>query len=112
MTSRSTRTKTQRLLHSFGAVELLAEHRNCGSEGPALRDFGVAPSIATALIRWGEHHGLVCTFENAHGHSNNTYSWEPAFLKAAVAKHLEIFGEAGRGDFPQALLDFTERNDQ
>lgn len=105
-------TKTQRLLHSFAAVELLPEHRNWGDETPALRDFGVAPSIATALIRWGEQHQLVCTSSNARGRSNNAYSWQPAFLKAAVAKHLAIFGEAGRADFPQDLLDFVNRLDQ
>jgi hypothetical protein len=102
-------TKTQRLLQSFGAVELRAEHRNYGDETPALRDFGIAPSIATALIRWGEHHDLVCTFENRNGHSNNAYSWKPQFLKAAVEKHLEIFGDAGRADIPQPLLDYVAR---
>lgn len=101
--------KTQRLLHSFGSVELRPEHRNYGDETPALRDFGVAPSIATALIRWGEQHDLVCTFENAAGRSNNTYSWQPAFLVAAVRMHLELFGEAGRADLPEALIAFTER---
>lgn len=103
-------TKTQRLLQSFAAVELLPEHRNYGDETPALRDFGVAPSIATALIRWGEKHHLVCTFENAAGRSSNAYSWQPEFLVAAVSKHLEIFGEAGKDDLPPALLDYFERN--
>jgi len=102
-------TKTERLLHSFSAVELCEQHRNYGDETPALRDFGVAPSIATALIRWGEQHGLVCTFENKNGRSNNAYSWKPAFLKAAVAKHLELFGETGRTDLPQALHDYVAR---
>ena len=97
-------TKTQRLLRSFAAVKLKDEHRNFGDETPALRDFGVAPSIATALIRWGETHDLMCTFENAAGRSNNAYSWKPEFLVAAVDKHLELFGDAGRGDLPQALI--------
>jgi len=103
-------TKIQRLLHSFKLVELLPEHRNYGDETPALRDFGMAPSIATALIRWGESECLVCRFENANGRSNNAYSWKPEFLKAAVASHLKAFGIEGRADIPQALLDFAARN--
>lgn len=99
-------TKTQRLLQSFAAVELLPEHRNYGDETPALRDFGVAPSVATALIRWGEPHDLVCTFETASGRSNNTYSWKPEFLVAAVKKHIELFGEAGKADLPERLLNY------
>lgn len=102
-------TKTQRLLHAFASVEQLPEHRNYGDETPALRDFGMAPSVATALIRWGEQHDLVCTFENAAGRSNNAYSWQPAFLVAAVRKHLELYGEAGRADLPEKLLAFVER---
>ena len=101
------KTKTARLLHSFQSVELQPEHCNYNDETPALRDFGVAPSIATALIRWGERHDLVCRFENAAGISNNAYSWQPAFLVAAVEKHLELFGDAGRADIPQALLEYA-----
>ncbi len=101
-------TKTQRYLQSFQSVELLDEHRNYGDETPALRDFGVAPSIAAALIRWGEQHCLVCTFENANGRSNNAYSWKPEFLVAAVRKHLELFGEQGRADLPERLLHYAE----
>ena len=102
-------TKTQRLLKSFQSVELLAVHRNYGDETPALRDFGVAPSIATALIRWGEQHDLVCTFENAAGRSNNTYSWKPEFLSAAVRKHIEVFGDDGKADIPEKLLAYADR---
>lgn len=102
-------TKTQRLLHSFKRVELLPEHLNHGDETPALRDFGLAPSIATALIRWGETESLVCRFENKNGRSNNAYSWKPEFLKAAVASHFKVFGDDGRSDIPQALLDFVSR---
>ena len=102
-------TKTQRMLTSFAAVELREEHRNYGDQTPALRDFGVAPSVATALIRWGEQHDLVCTFENKSGRSNNAYSWKPEFLKAAVQKHLALFGDAGKTDIPQALLDYANR---
>mgnify|MGYP000199736555 CR=1 FL=1 len=100
-------SKTQRLLHSFKLVKLLPEHLNHGDEGPSLRGFGMAPSVATALIRWGETQQLVCTFENARGRSNNTYSWQSAFLKAAVASHLRFFGTEGRSDIPQQLLDFV-----
>ena len=103
-------TKTKRLLHSFKLVELLPEHLNHGDETPALRDFGVAPSIATALIRWGETEGLVCRFENKNGRSNNAYSWKPEFLKAAVASHLKLFGDEARADLPQPLIDFATRN--
>lgn len=102
-------TKTQRLLRSFQSVELLAVHRNYGDETPALRDFGVAPSVATALIRWGEHHDLVCTFENAAGRSNNAYSWKPEFLAAAVRKHIELFGDEGKVDIPEKLLAYADR---
>ena len=100
-------SKTERLLHSFKLVELMPEHLNHGDEGPSLREFGMAPSIATALIRWGETEQLVCTFENAAGRSNNTYSWQSAFLKAAVASHLKVFGTDGRADIPQELLDYV-----
>lgn len=102
-----TTTKTQRLLQSFAAVKLLPEHCNYGDETPALRDFGIAPSIATALIRWGEQHSLVCTFENAQGRSNNAYSWQPAFLVAAVNQHLQLFGETGKLDLPEKLLSYA-----
>lgn len=102
-------TKTQRLLQSFAAVELLPEHFNYGDETPALRDFGMAPSIATALIRWGEPLGLVCRFETATGRSNNAYSWKPEFLVAAVNKHIELFGELGRKDLPEKLLAFAAK---
>lgn len=104
-----TTTKTQRLLQSFAAVELLPEHRNYGEETPPLRDFGVAPSIATALIRWGEQHHLVCTFCNAAGRSNGAYSWKPEFLVAAIEKHIELFGEAGKSDLPDKLHDYVAR---
>lgn len=103
-TTATPKTKTARLLHSFQSVELLPEHLNHGDETPALRDLGVAPSIATALIRWGEHHQLVCTFENGRGRTNNAYSWKPEFLAAAAAKHIEIFGELGISDLPPKLL--------
>ena len=102
-------TKTQRLLHSFSSVVLRKEHANYGDETPALRDFGVAPSIATALIRWGEQHSLVCTFENSKGKSRNIYSWKPEFLVDAVNKHIEIYGEKGKLDLPEKLLDYVEK---
>lgn len=101
-------TKTQRLLTSFQSVDILPEHRNSGHEGPALRDFGFGSSVATALIRWGEQHDLVCTFETSSGRSNNAYSWMEDFLEAAVAKHLEIFGEVGQQDLPQKMVDYLE----
>ena len=103
-------TKTQRLLKSFAAVELCDEHLNYGDETPALRDFGVAPSVAAALIRWGEKHDLVSTFESDLGCSNNTYSWQPSFLAAAVEKHLELFGEAGKADLPEPLIRYTQEH--
>lgn len=109
MPDKSKLTKTQRLLKSFQSVELLDVHRNYGDETPALRDFGVAPSVATALIRWGEEHDLVCTFENAAGHSNNAYSWKPEFLAAAVRKHIELFGDEGKADIPEKLLIYANR---
>ena len=97
------------MLKSFQTVELQAVHRNYGDETPALRDFGVAPSIATALIRWGEQHDLVCTFEDAAGRSNNVYSWKPAFLAAAVRKHIELFGDDGKADIPEKLLAYADQ---
>jgi len=100
-------TKTQRFLHSFKAVQLKPEHRNNGDETFALRDYGMAPSIATALIRWGETESLVCTFENSSGRSNNTYSWKPEFIRDAVHKHIEIFGEQGLGDLPPGMLQYV-----
>lgn len=93
--------KTGRLLKSFSSVNLLDEHKNYGDELPSLREFGFAPSIATALIRWGENHSLVSTFEDGRGRTTGAYSWQPKFLKAAIEKHLEIFGQAGRADFPE-----------
>ena len=109
MPEKNNLTKTQRLLESFQSVELLDVHRNYGDETPALRDFGIAPSIATALIRWGETHDLVCTFENAAGRSNNAYSWKPEFLVAAVRKHIELFGDEGKADIPEKLLAYAGR---
>ena len=102
-------TKMQRFLASFKAVDLLPVHRNYGDETPALRDLGIAPSIATALIRWGETHDLVCTFETASGRSNNAYSWKPEFLTAALAKHIELFGEQGRADVPEKWFAYIDR---
>lgn len=109
MAQKTKSTKTQRLLQSFSSVELRVEYRNNGDETPALRDFGIAPSIAAALIRWGSQHGLVCTFENAAGRSNNAHSWKPEFLVAAVNKHLELFGDAGKSDLPEKLLAYAAR---
>lgn len=102
------KTKTQRLLASFAAVEILPEHRNYGDQTRWLRDYGVAPSVASALIRWGDQHCLVCTFENARGVSSGAYSWKTEFLRAAVLKHLEMFGAAGRADLTPALLQLVE----
>ena len=102
------KNKTERFLLSFQSVELLPEHRNYGDETPALRDLGMAPSIATALIRWGEQHDLVCTFENDRGRSNKAYSWKPEFLVAAATKHLELFGAQGREDLPAKFLSYAK----
>jgi hypothetical protein len=71
----------------------------------------MAPTIATALIRWGEQHDLVCTFQNGAGRSNNAYSWKPEFLVAAVRKHLDLFGEAGKDDLPAALLAYAAQSE-
>lgn len=98
------RNKTERLLKSFQSVVLLPEHRNYGDQYPTLRDYGIAGSVATALIRWGETEELVCTFENEHGKGPNAYSWMPAFIKAAAKKHVELFGEVGRKDLPPTML--------
>jgi hypothetical protein len=98
-------TKTARMLMSFQSVELLPEHRNYGDQYLALRDYGVAPSVATALIRWGEQHDLVCTFVDSQGRGRNAYSWQPSFLVAAVRKHIELFGELAKKDLPTALYE-------
>jgi hypothetical protein len=82
----------------------MREHRNYGDQTPALRDLGMAPTIATALIRWGENECLVCTFENGRGVGPNAYSWKPAFLSAAFKKHIELFGEVGRADLTPSML--------
>jgi hypothetical protein len=68
----------------------------------------VAPAVASKLIKWGDPLGLVCTFENVNGVSSGAYSWKPEFLLAAVLKHLELFGEAGRADFTPDLLKLIE----
>jgi hypothetical protein len=101
-------TKTARLLMSFQSVELLPEHRNYNDQYPALRDYGMAPSVATALIRWGEQNELVCTFEDSKGRGRNAYSWQPAFLAAAVAKHIELFGELAKADIPAQLYNIGQ----
>lgn len=98
------RGKAERLLKSFQSVELLPEYRNHGNQYPTLRDYGIAGSVATALIRWGETEELVCTFENARGLGSNAYCWMPEFIKAAAKKHIELFGEVGRKDLPPAML--------
>lgn len=107
MTQAAPRNKTERLLMSFRSVKLLPEHRNYGNQYPTLRDYGIASSVATALIQWGEANELVCTFENAHGKGPNAHSWMPEFIKAAAKKHVELFGEAGRKDLPTAMLDLA-----
>jgi hypothetical protein len=98
------RTKTARLLKSFQSVELKPEHCNYGDETPCLRDYGISGSTATTLIRWGETECLVCTFENGRGIGPNVYHWKPSFIKAAVQKHIELFGELGKSDLPPAML--------
>lgn len=95
---------TRRLLDSFAAVELQPQHLNNGDETPALRDFGFAPVVASALIRWGEQHQLVATFENAQGRSNGAFSWQPRFLRAACEMHLLRHGLEGEADLPERFL--------
>ncbi|MYM92500.1 hypothetical protein [Duganella vulcania] len=102
------RNKTERFLLSFQSVPLRQEHRNYNDQTPALRDLGMAPSIATALIRWGETECLVCKFENARGHGPNAYSWQPAFLKAAFHQHIEMFGEVGKGDLTPLMQAYAD----
>ncbi len=97
-------TKTKRFLKSFQSVPLQPAFRNYGDQTPALRDYGLAPVIATALIRWGETEDLVCTFTDARGVGPRAYSWQPAFLRAAVLEHIELFGELGIADLPPGLL--------
>lgn len=98
-------TKTARLLHSFQSVELLPEHRNCGDEGPYLREFGFSAAVAAKLIAWGDSQDLVCTFETGSGVSNNCHSWKSEFLLAACDKHLVLFGP---GDLPDSFLAWCE----
>ena len=102
-----TSTKSQRLLHSFQRVELLPEHYNYGDETPTLRDFGVAGQIANKLIAYGESKSLVCTFEQEDGKTPNRHHWRVEFLRAAIQKHMEIFGEAGRADLTPQLLELV-----
>lgn len=102
------KTKTARLLKSFQSVELLPTHLNYNDQYPALREYGMAPSVATALIRWGEQNDLVCTFVNDRGNGPNAYSWQPAFLKAAVRKHIELYGALAKDDLPPALYAMAE----
>ena len=102
-------TKTARLLKSFQSVILRDEHRNYGDQTPALRDFGFAPIIATALIRWGETESLVCRFENKNGTTKNAYSWKTEFLRDAVYAHGVMFGEEGRTDIPEALHEYVQK---
>jgi len=105
-------TKTKRLLLSFQSIELRFEHYNPGNQGPYLRDFGFAPSVASALIRWGEQHNLVCWFENERGVSSGTHCWEPAFLMDACDAHLERFGPADlTEEFVQWCRQTRERED-
>lgn len=98
------RTKTERFLTSFAAVEIQAGHRNHGDETPCLRDCGIPAAIASQLIHWAEHVAgsecLVCTFEyRTTGRTLKTWHWMPAFLQAAFTKHTELFGDA---DLPEA----------
>lgn len=100
-------TRTQRLLDSFAAVQLQDEHYNYGDQTPCLRDYGIAGITASRLVAWGKERDLVCTFENGRGVSTNAYSWQTGFLKAAVEKHLELFGEEGKADLTPALLELV-----
>lgn len=102
------KNKTERFLHSFQSVELLPEHRNWGNQYPTLRDYGISGQIATKLIRWGETEELVCTFTDSKGVGPNAYSWMPAFIKAAAKKHVELFGELGKSELPQAMLEMLD----
>lgn len=97
-------TKTARLLKSFQSVDLKPEHRNYGDQYPTLRDYGIAGSVANALIRWGETEQLVCQFENSRGVGPNSYHWQPSFIKAAVQKHIELFGDNGLSDLPEKIM--------
>lgn len=101
-------TKTARLLKSFQSVELTPEHINYGDEGPCLREYGIAGSTATALIRWGETETLVCYFENARGVTPNIHHWTYSFLKAAFQKHVDIFGQKGLLDIPKVPKEMLE----
>lgn len=103
------KNKTERFLKSFKSVVLESKHRNYGDQTPALRDLGMGPSIATALIRWGESEDLVCTFVNARGVGPNAYSWQPAFLSDAFKKHIEMFGDVGKSDLTEAMLEYAKR---
>lgn len=94
-------TKTKRLLLSFQGVELRPEHYNHGDQGPYLRDFGFAPAVASALIRWGDPQGLVCWFEDGKGRTDGRHCWKPEFLLEACDEHLERFGPA---DLPDEFL--------
>ncbi len=90
------RTKTERFLASFQAVEIRPEHRNFGNEGPCLRDCGIPSTVASQLIHWAEHCGesLTVTFEYRNtGRVVACWCWEPSFLQAAFVKHTDLFGE-------------------
>lgn len=96
MNTKHPSTKTARLMHSFQSVTLTRAHRNYGDETPALRDYGLAPGIASALIRWGETEDLVCTFTDSRGVGRNAYSWQPRFIRDAVCQELDAGGNIGK----------------
>lgn len=111
MNTKPKTTRTARLLRSFADVEILPMHRNYDDQGPWLRDFGIPAVIAAKLIRFGEQNELVCTFENARGVSDRRHCWQSSFLRAAVKKHLEIFGDAGRSDLTEDLLAWAAQGE-
>lgn len=99
--------KITRFLASFAAVPVLAEYRNVGEQTPTLKEWGFNAAIAKPLEQWGCSTGLAHPFEPKAGQWEGAWSWNPAFLKAAVAQHVALFGALGRSDVPDNLLKFA-----
>ena len=98
--------KAARFLASFAGVPVREDFRPAGEQTHTLKAWGFDASIAKPLDQWGVDNCLVLRVDDDQA-GRAIYSWNPAFLKAAVAEHVAMFGAEGRSDVPEKLLAFA-----
>lgn len=100
--------KLTRFLASFAAVPWREEYRPTGERAATLKEWGFNAAISKPLDQWGYENGLAIRLNPEDGQAGASfYSWNPDFLKAAVAKHVAMFGAEGRSDVPERLMAFA-----